>query len=84
MSMNNEVKTETVNLNNPAKIFAKAPIINLEQMGRLRVSHLTAILAVSRSTLYAGIASGRYPEPDGKDGKMPYWLTTTIKAFLES
>lgn len=84
MSMTNDIRNQKTDSTNPAKIFAKAPLINLDQMGRLRVSHLTALLAVSRSTLYAGIASGRYPDPDGKDGKMPYWLTTTIKAFLEA
>jgi predicted DNA-binding transcriptional regulator AlpA len=84
MRMNDDITSQKLDSSNPAKIFAKAPLINLDQMGRLRVSHLTALLAVSRSTLYAGIASGRYPEPDGKDGKKPYWLTTTIKAFLEA
>ena len=84
MSMLNEIKTEKINSSNPAKNFAKAPLINLDQVGRLRVSHLMALLAVSRSTLYAGIASGRYPKPDGKDGRMPYWLTSNIKAFIES
>ncbi len=62
----------------------RAPIISLEQEGRLRVSNLMAILAVSHSTLYEGIKSGRYPKPDGYDGKLPYWRTDTIRAFLES
>jgi len=84
MSITNEIRTEKINSSNTEKNFAKAPLINLDQLGRLRVFHLIALLAVSRSTLYAGIASGRYPKPDGKDGRMPYWLTSNIKAFLES
>jgi len=61
----------------------KAPVIGLDQVGRLRVAHLLAILACSHSTLYAGLRTGRYPKPDGYDGKFPYWMTTTMKAFLE-
>jgi len=82
MSMNDDITSQKLDSSNPAKSFAKAPLINLDQTGRLRVSHLTALLAVSRSTLYAGIASGRYPQPDGKDGKMPYWLTSTVREYL--
>jgi predicted DNA-binding transcriptional regulator AlpA len=84
MSMNDDITSQKLDSSNPVKSFAKAPLISLDQTGRLRVSNLTALLAVSRSTLYAGIASGRYPKPDGKDGRMPYWLTSNIKAFIES
>lgn len=62
----------------------RQPVISLDQPGRLRVANLMAILNVSHSTLYAGIKSGRYPYPDGKDGSFPYWSTVTIKAFLDS
>lgn len=63
---------------------AKAPTISLDQPGRLRVAHLLSLLAVSHSTLYAGIKSGRYPKPDGMDGKIPYWWTSTIRPLLQS
>lgn len=63
---------------------AQPPIINLDQPGRLRVAHVMALLGVSHSTLYAGISSGRYPPPDGRDGKLPFWKTATVKAFLEA
>ncbi len=62
---------------------AKAPIISLDQPGRLRVAHVLCLLSVSHSTLYVGIKTGRYPKPDGYDGKIPYWNTSTIKLFLE-
>jgi hypothetical protein len=62
----------------------RQPTIGLDQMGRLRVANLLAILNVSHSTLYAGIKSGRYPIYDGRDGSFPFWNTATIKAFLES
>lgn len=61
---------------------AKAPTISLTQPGRLRVSHILALLGVSHSTLYAGLKSGRYPEPDGYDGHMPFWKTGTIRKFI--
>jgi hypothetical protein len=63
---------------------ARAPIISLDQPGRLRVAHLLAVLAISHATLYAGLKTGRYPPPDGRDGKFPYWKTGTVKAFLDS
>ena len=62
----------------------RQPEISLEQTGRLRVANLLAILNVSHSTLYAGLKSGRYPSPDGRDGSFPFWRTSTIRAFLES
>ena len=61
----------------------KAPTIDLKQPGRLRVCHVLSLLAVSHSTLYAGLKSGRYPAPDGRDGKMPFWRTATFNQFLE-
>lgn len=60
----------------------KAPIINLEQPGRLRVCHVISLFGVSHSTWYAGLKSGRYPAADGFDGRMPYWHTETIRPLL--
>lgn len=61
---------------------AKAPSISLDKPGRLRVAHLLSLLGISHSTLYSGIATGRYPRPDGHDGKLPFWRTETIRSFL--
>ena len=60
------------------------PTISLDQPGRLRVAHLMSLLGVSHSTLYLGIKKSRYPKPDGLDGRMPYWMTTTIRDFLKA
>jgi predicted DNA-binding transcriptional regulator AlpA len=68
----------------------KAPIISLDQPGRLRVANILAILGISHATLYAGLkpkpgqTTTRYPKPDGRDGKFPYWKTSTIRAFLDA
>lgn len=60
------------------------PLISLDAPGRLRVAHLLAVFAVSHSTLYAGIKTGRYPKADGMDGRIPYWNTQTVKMHLEN
>lgn len=65
------------------KVKPQAPEISLSQPGRLRVANMMSLLGVSRATLYVGMSSGRYPEPDGKDGRIPYWNTETIKRWLE-
>lgn len=65
------------------KVKPHAPEISLLQPGRLRVANLMSLFGVSRTTLYMGIDAGRYPMPDGKDGRLPYWNTETIKKFLD-
>ena len=62
---------------------AVAPNISLDQPGRLRVANLMSLFGVGHSTLYEGIKRKRYPAPDGRDGKIPYWNTQTIKHFLQ-
>jgi predicted DNA-binding transcriptional regulator AlpA len=57
--------------------------IDLTQPGRLRIAHLLKLFAISRTTLHDRVASGVIPKPDGHDGRMPYWLTSTIRPFME-
>jgi predicted DNA-binding transcriptional regulator AlpA len=64
------------------RLKPKAPEISLSQPGRLRVANLMSLFGVSRTTLYAGVNVGRYPKHDGKDGRLPYWNTETIQAWL--
>lgn len=66
------------------KTKPRAPEISLSQPGRLRVANLMSLLGISRTTLYAGVNSGRYPGPDGKDGRIPYWNTETIRKYLDA
>ena len=58
--------------------------ISLNEPGRLRVAHLLGLVGVSHSTLYSGLKSGRYPAPDGHDGRLPYWNTETVRQFLQA
>lgn len=60
---------------------ATAPIIDILKPGRLRVANLMALFSVSHSTIYQGLKVGRYPKPDGYDGKFPYWHTETISGL---
>ena len=60
----------------------RAPQISLDQPGRLRVAHLLCLLSVSHATFYKRLKSGVYPPPDGRDGKMPFWLTATMRTYL--
>lgn len=68
----------------------RAPIVSLDQPGRLRVANVIALLGISHSSLYAGLrpkpgeTTTRYPKPDGRDGGFPYWKTATILAFLNA
>ena len=62
---------------------ARASVLDLDYLGRLRVGHMLAYLGVSHSTFYQGLKTGRYPQPDGRDGKIPFWNTATIRAFLD-
>lgn len=66
-----------------ARTRAIPPQIDLSQPGRLKVGNLLALFAVSAATFYAGLKTGRYPAPDGRDGRSPYWKTSTVRSFLE-
>jgi len=64
-------------------VRAKAPVIDMYQPGRLRVSHLLALYGIaSANTLYTWLRLQKIPPPDGHDGR-PYWLTSTIRTHLE-
>jgi predicted DNA-binding transcriptional regulator AlpA len=56
--------------------------IDLNVPGRLRAKDVIGLLRVSKSTFYEGLRSGRYPGSDGADGRMVYWKTETVRAFL--
>lgn len=64
-------------------VRARVPDLRLDQPGRLRVAHLLNLLSISHTTLYDGIKSGRYPKPDLRDGRMPFWFTSTIVPLLQ-
>jgi hypothetical protein len=61
----------------------KAPLISLNQPGRGGVSNLLGLRWGCHTTVYARLAGHAYPQPDGYDGKFPYWKTSSIAVFLE-
>ena len=61
-----------------------APAIRIDQPGRLRVGNLLALFGVCHATFYARLKQGLYPKPDGYDGRLPFWKTATVKAFLDA
>ena len=56
----------------------------LKDLRRLRCGHLMALLSISHATLYARLSTGTIPRPDGRDGRRPYWKTSTVKALLDA
>ena len=66
----------------PKRRQPAAPLISLDQPGRLRFPNVMALLAISHQTLYKRMSAGLAPKPDGYDGVRPYWNTKTIRDFL--
>jgi hypothetical protein len=85
-----DTRGQTVQKRRGRPVMARAPIISLDQPGRLRMANLMAIFGCSHTTIYQRIKRGEFPKPDGYDlphrpvGKQgrPYWNTATIRAQL--
>ena len=63
-------------------VLPEAPMISLDQPGRLLTRHVLAVAGWSHSTLYVRMACGKFPPPL-KDGRMNYWTTGVVKAALQ-
>lgn len=50
----------------------------------LREKQVLAIFPVSRSTWWAGVKTGRYPQPVKLGPKMTAWRARDIEALVES
>ena len=57
-------------------------IVDVEKPGRLRVSNIMGLFGYSHSTVYARMKQGTLPPFDGKDGRISYWLTSSIRPLL--
>ncbi len=60
----------------------RQPTIDIKGPGRLRVAHVMSLLGISHSTIYARMRAGALPQFDGRDGRIPYWRTETIRQLL--
>lgn len=56
----------------------------LEAGGLLRLPQVLAVFPVSRSTFWAGVRSGRYPQPVKLGARCTAWHSADIAALIES
>lgn len=82
-------ETDSVSaISNPKKqrghVLPRRPVIDINQPGRLRSSHVLALCGFSHSTLQKRIKDKAFPQPDGKDGGLNFWNTHTIRNFLDA
>jgi predicted DNA-binding transcriptional regulator AlpA len=72
-------------LSNPHDEDTEYQLRALPKAGFLRLKEVLAIIPVSKSTWYQGIASGRYPKPTKKFGpRIAAWNIQDIQVLLEA
>lgn len=62
-------------------VLPQAPLIPLDQPGRLLTCHVLAVSGWSHSKLYKKLAEASFPAPM-KDGRLNYWTTETVRVAL--
>ena len=73
--------TSHPNIPKSGHVKPKAPLIALDQPGRLLTCHVLALSGWSHSTLYVRINAAQFPPPQ-KDGRLNYWRTSTVREAL--
>lgn len=68
---------------NRGHVTPKKPDIDLNEFGRLRSCHVLALCGISHSTLYKRMQAKLFPSPDGRDGGLNFWNTSTIRSYLQ-
>ncbi|HOY65493.1 MAG TPA: AlpA family phage regulatory protein [Candidatus Ozemobacteraceae bacterium] len=58
-------------------------LLRISQICGDRKRGIPAIVPVSRSTWWAGVASGRFPAPVRLGSKLTFWKAADIRALLE-
>lgn len=57
----------------------------LPENGYLRIRQVLALIPVSKSTWWAGVKSGRYPQPSRNLGeRITAWHVEDIRKFLDA
>ncbi len=59
----------------------QAPVIPLDQPGRLLTRHVLALSGWSHSKLHRKLKEASFPAPK-KDGRINYWTTETVRNAL--
>lgn len=62
-------------------VLPQAPLIPLDQPGRLLTCHVLAVSGWSHSKLHQKLRAGTFPAPE-KDGRLNYWTTETVRTAL--
>lgn len=57
--------------------------IDLDTNQRLLMGHVLSFMKTSDSTLARWIDEGKFPEPDGKQGRRPFWFSATIRPHVQ-
>lgn len=76
-------KSNPVRKKNRGHVKPKKPEIDLNEHGRLRSCHVLALCSISHSTLYKRMRENLFPKPDGQDGGLNFWNTSTIMNYLQ-
>ena len=58
-------------------------IQELPQVGLVRIKTILKCVEVSRSNWWAGVKSGRYPQPFKLSERVTVWKATDIRALVE-
>jgi len=56
---------------------------NFPEIGFVRIKAILAVFPVSKSTWWAGVKSGRYPQPVKLSARTTAWKVEEIKELLE-
>lgn len=56
---------------------------NLSQFQLLRIKQVVQIVAVSRSTWWAGVKAGRFPKPLKLSERVTVWRRSDIQTLIE-
>lgn len=59
------------------------PISTLPEVGYVRLPGVLAVFPVSRSTWWAGVKDGRFPQPVKLGPRMTAWRVEDIRKLLE-
>lgn len=63
---------------------ATLPVNLLQAGGLLRLAQVLQLVPVSRSTWWAGVRSGRYPQPVKLGERATAWKADDIRALIEN
>jgi len=54
----------------------------LPQVGFIRINDILSVFPVSKSTWWAGVKSGRYPQPVKLSARTTAWRVTDIRKLI--